>query len=291
VRALAEKVRAFVDLRVVEDLTHVAAQFYRRLWTRFDAHHRDLLAARERLAALAELMEAPIMLGASGSQHEVQEETTQSTIQGSNTMRVVLPNGEQHLDRSAADMLEGLSQDSLVALEDVLTKVVLSPRGGLVALANSANDLTQPLANPLIDQATAYLANLLPGEDVTAVEFSAARNDQTELTRRVQSYLRAAAPMTGGPAEEERTFLLFPDTDFGRRYAETVRAVSPEAYPVPIRGAGTDLLFCRELGGLRTADLFRHLEPCWDAYQQMVEHVLHNPHSRHDVTEWLPLVE
>ncbi len=294
VRTVADKVRAFVDFRVVEDLTHAAAQFYRRLWTRFDGMHRDILTARDRLAALAELMEAPIMLGGSGSQHggqEVGEETTQSGIQASNTMRVVLPNGENHLDRSAADLLQRISQDSLVALEDVLTKVVLSPRGGLVVLANSTNDLSQPLANPLIDQATAYLADLLPGEDVTAVEFSAARNDPAELTRRVQSYLRAAAPMTGGPADEERTFLLYPDTEPGRRYADTVRAVCPEAYPVPIRGAGTDLLFCRELGGLRAADLFRQLEPCWDAYQQSAEHVLRSPHSRYDVTEWLPLVE
>jgi eukaryotic-like serine/threonine-protein kinase len=294
VRAVADKVRAFIDLRVVEDLTHAAAQFYRRLWARFDARHRDILAARDRLAALAELMSVPIMMGPSESMHgapEVSEETTQSSIQGSNTMRVVLPNGENHIDRSAADLLQKISQESLVALEDVLTKVVLSPRGGLVALANSANDLSQPLANPLIDQATAYLANLLPGEDVTAVEFSAARNDPAALTRRVESYLRAAAPLTGGPSEEERTFLLYPDTDFGRRYADTVREVCPKAYPVPIRGAGTDLLFCRELGGLRAADLFRQIEPCWDAYQQSSDHILHNPHSRFDVTEWLPLVE
>ena len=293
-RTVAEKVRAFVDLRVVEDLTNAAALFYRRLWARFDALHRDTLAARDRLNALAELMAVPIMLGADGSQHDRQEaaeESTHSSIHGSNTMRVVLPNGENHLDRSAADLLSKVSQQSLAALEDVLTKVVLLPRGGLVTLANSANDLSQPVANPLIDQATAYLADLLPGEDVTAVEFSAARNNPEELTRRVQSYLRAAAPMTGGPAGEERTFLLYPDTDPGRRYADTVRAVCPDAYPVPIRGAGTDLLFCRELGGLRTADLFRHLEPCWDSYQQSAGHVLHNPHSRYDVTEWLPLVE
>jgi len=70
-----------------------------------------------------------------------------------------------------------------------------------------------------------------------------------------------------------------------------VKAVSPDAYPVPIRGTGTDLLFCRELAGLRTADVFRHLEPCWDAYQASQDHVLHNVHSRFDVTEWLPLSE
>jgi hypothetical protein len=67
--------------------------------------------------------------------------------------------------------------------------------------------------------------------------------------------------------------------------------VVPAVYPVPVQGFGTDLMFCREQGGLRTADLFRLIDPCWDAYHQQSATMLNNAHSRFDVTEWLPLVE
>jgi len=45
------------------------------------------------------------------------------------------------------------------------------------------------------------------------------------------------------------------------------------------------------MNGLRMADLFRLIDPCWDAYEQLARDVLTNPHSRFDVTEWLALVE
>jgi serine/threonine protein kinase len=295
VRVLADKVKTFVDVRVAEDLSAAAAQFYRRLYTRFEEFHRNLAAARERLGRLAELMEAPIVL-AGGSGHtpatvEQSEEATQTTLRGSNTMRVVLPKGQDHLDQSAADLIEATPPEALAGLEAMLTTVVLQPRGGLTQLCTGSADLAHHLAAPLIDQATAFLASLLPSEDVAAVEHSAARGDAGELARRVGSYIRGAAPLTGGPTEDERTFLVHPDTEPGRAYADVVRKVVPNVYAVPVRGHGTDLMLCREQGGLRTADLFRLLDQCWDAYHQLAENPLHNPHSRFDVPQWLPLVE
>jgi hypothetical protein len=219
------------------------------------------------------------------------EEATQTTLRGSNTMRVVLPKGQDHLDRSAADLLESMPQESLASLESMLTTVVLEPRGGLTALCVSSTDLALNLANPLIDQATVFLANLLPIEDVTAVEHSVTRGDAAELARRVGSYIRGAAPLTGGPVDEEKTFLVYPETEPGRAYATVVKQVQPTIYTIPMKGVGTDLVYCREQSGLRMADLFRLIDPCWDAYHEMAESPLHNPHSRFDVSEWLPLVE
>jgi hypothetical protein len=294
-RDVVTYVRAFIDIRVNEDLTLAAAQFYRRLTCRFDEMLRNVQTARERLGQLSELMEAPIILAA-GSDHnarslDVDSEATQTTLHGSNTMRVVLPHGEDHLDRSALELLEKIPPDCLIQLESMLTKVVLDPRGGLVHVANSTTDLVSSLANPLIDQASTFLGDLLPSEDVTEVELSAARGQQDELKRRIQTYVRSAAPLTGGPSEEERIFVLHPDSGPGREYAATVLQQIPNAYTVTARGPATDLLFCREQTGLRTADLFRLIDPCWDAYHQYAENPQNSPHSRFDVVEWLPLVE
>jgi hypothetical protein len=295
VRGLTDAIKGFVDLRVAEDLTAAAAQFYRRLHARFEDWHRTVESARDRLGHLADLMEAPILLSNGSSpnahHHEAAEEATQTTLRGSNTMRVVLPKGQEQLDQSAADLLDAATPESFAALESMLTTVVLEPRGGLTHLCTGSADLTHQLTAPLIDQATVFLSSLLPTEDVSAVEHSAARGSPDELARRVSSYIRGAVPLTGGPTDEERTFLVYPDTDPGRAYADVVKQVCPQAYAVPVRGAGTDLMFCREQPGLRMADLFNMIDPCWEAYQTLAESVLHNPHSRFDVAEWLPLVE
>ena len=295
IRTLIDRVRTFVDTRVKEDLTAATAQFYRRIYTRFEEHDRSVKSARDRLAKLADMLEMPILLAEgskAGSSHRPeQDDSSQTTLKASNTMRVVLPRGQEHLDRSAADLLDTLPQEQHGLLESNLTATVLEPRGGLTQLCMGSADLMQQLASPLLDHATNFLGKLLPTEDVSNVEFSAARNDAAELQRRIGSYIRGAAPLTGGPIDDEKSFLVFPDTDRGRHYAELVRQQSPKVQLVPVPGQGTDLQFSRDMNGLRMADLFRLIDPCWDAYEQLARDVLTNPHSRFDVTEWLALVE
>ena len=297
-RHLVDRIKQFAELRLKEDLGMVSSQFYRRMQSWFEEKLRDLALARSRVVLLAGEMESQMQLPQHGmtppgSAHMSQdtEELMQTTLQESNTMRVVLPYGEALLDRSATEMLAALPADEQLRLELILTRLVVEPRGGLTGLCRGSADLMQNLARPMIEQATAFLTNLLPSEDVTAVELSAAGNVPTELGRRIASNIRAAAPLAGGPAEEERTFVMVPDTDAGRMYSEEVKKALPSATTVPVRGSDTDLLFCREQGCLRTADLFRVLEPCWEAYQEASNSIEVNPHSRFDVTDWLPLVE
>ncbi|OWK43898.1 protein kinase domain-containing protein [Fimbriiglobus ruber] len=297
-RAVAEKIKIFADVRIQEDLASVTAQFYRRLGVWFEDKLRDLAFAREQLADLATAMEAQVLLPGTGSTvtggqepHAESEEGVPNTLQGSNTMRVVLPFGEDHLDRSASELLAQLPPDKPPRLELILTRLVIDPRGGLVGACRASSELFPFLAGPMVEQATAYLTNLLPCEDVTEVELSAAGAGPGDINRRVASYIRAAAPLVTGPSEEERTFVMLPDSTAGLRYAEEVTKAVPSATTVPVRGAVTDLLFCREQGCLRTADLFRLLEPCWEAYHQAATNLETNPHARFDVTGWVPLVE
>ena len=282
-----------------EDLAQAAHQFYCRLRLAFEDRLRDLTLTRERLTDLAGVMEATIGLTPngdftppSGAQAlQDTEELLQTTLQESNTMRVVLPHGADHLDRSAAEMLGVLGATDHARLELILTRLVVEPRGGLTGLARGSADLIVALAAPMVEQATAFLTNLVPGEDVTAVELSAAGGGPGELARRISSYVRAAAPLASGPATDEKTFVMVPDTEAGEAYSDAVRASVKGVTTVPVRGTDTDLLFVREQGCLRTADLFRLLEPCWEAYTEAAESVEANPHSRFDVTSWLPLVE
>jgi serine/threonine protein kinase len=300
-RHVADRVKAFTDLRLKEDLAQAARQFYRRLQHEFEGRLHDLAAARARLTELAGAMEATVGLSPEGNftppmtaglfaQHDA-DDLIQATLQESNTMRVVLPHGEEHLDRSAAEMLSQLDPAEQVRLELLLTRLVVEPRGGLEGLCRGSADLVATLAAPMVEQATTFLTDLTPAEDVTAVELAGAGNAPGELARRIASYARAAAPLAGGPASDERTFVIVPDTAAGRTYSEAVRATLTNVTTVPVRGTDTDLLYVREHGCLRTSDLHRVLEPCWEAYTAATETVEANPHARFDVTAWLPLVE
>ncbi len=298
-KTFCEKVRLFVEIRVREDLATVAARFYVRLGTWFQERQDDISNARRRIAELADMLEGPVLIpnpGATphGSYHaaaENDDEAMHATLRGSNTIRVVLPHGEDHLDRAAAEALASVQAEEFARLEQALTKLVVDPRGGLVGVAKGSTDLVRSLGGPMVEQATAFLSGLLPAEDVTAVELSAAGSQPSELSRRVLSYVRGAAPLAAGPAAEERTFVVVPDTEAGNRYGEEVKKVVSGVYVVPVLGAGTDLLFCREQGCLRTSDLLQLLDPCFEAYQESVGVIERNPHARFDITNWLPLVE
>jgi hypothetical protein len=294
-RGVVDRIRAFTELRVQEDLATATMLFYRRLQVWFEERQRDLAQARTRVAELAGMLDSHGLLpDATPAPQSADDdaEAMRTTLHASNTIRVVLPHGEDRLDRSAAEMLGLLPPEERERLELVLTRLVIEPRGGLAGACRGSADLGRQLAAPLIEQATAFLTNLLPGEDVTEVELSAADSASGEdLPQRVAGYLRAATPMVGGPHEEERTFVTLPDSAAGQRYADEVKQALPAAAVIPVRGPGTDLMFCREQGCLRTADLFRLLEPCWEAYHQAAANVESNPHSRFDVAAWLPLVE
>jgi hypothetical protein len=126
---------------------------------------------------------------------------------------------------------------------------------------------------------------------VTAVEFSAARNNTAEVQRRIGSYIRGAAPLTGGPTDDEQSFLVCPDTNTGKQYADLVKGLAAKVVAVPVTGRGTDLMFCREQPGLRMSDLFQLIDPCWEAYEKLVESPTQNPHCRFDISTWLPMVD
>ena len=295
----ADRVRQFAEVRVREDLAGSVVRFYHRLRSAFEDRQRDLAESRQMIDRMTDMLAAPVHLSTAGSTPpnptaglaDDAEEAMHATLRGSNTIRVVLPYGEDHLDRSAARMLADVPPAEYLRIEQALTKLVVEPRGGLVGVCKTSADLLRHLGGPLVEQATAYLSGLLPAQDVAQVELSSARNDPQELGRRVASYARAAAPLASGPASEERTFVVLPATDPGSVYANEVMSAVPGAKTIPVHGPGTDLLFCREQGCLRTADLSRLLEPCLEAYQDAMSTTETNPHSRYDVTTWVPLVE
>jgi len=221
----------------------------------------------------------------------ISEEALQQTIHPTNTLQVVLPAGETHIDRSAKKIVQSLKPQDLQRLETVLQKLVLEARGGLISLCQLNADMLRTLVAPMVEQTTAFLSDLFPTTDVTDVEVSTARAKKMELAARIQDYHRRSAPPVGTPEVEEQTFVLVPDSEPGKDYARLVKKAVPNALTVPINGSPTDLMFCREHGQLRPDELVALLASCQAPYYASLASPHSAPHARYDVTEWMPLSE
>jgi serine/threonine protein kinase len=292
-RHFLDQLRTYARLRLQEDVADATARFYRALRARVEDRVRELSYCRTRMDQVIQALESPLLnLPASGdTPASVSEEALQQTIHPTNTLQVVLPSGETHIERSARKIVASLKPEDLDRLELALQKLVLEPRGGLTALCNLNADMVRTLVAPMVEQTTAFLGDLLPAADVTEVETSSATARKTDLPTRIQEYYRRSAPTAGGGEADEQTFVLVPDSESGKSFAGMVKKAVPAALTVPVNGAATDLMFCREHGCLRTDELLDLFANCVSPYYETLANPHVAPHARYDVTEWMPLSE
>ena len=77
-------------------------------------------------------------------------------------MELLLPDGGEEIEWAAKRFVETVGPDDLVKLDQALQALVLDPRGGLFGACQKAGDFMAELADPLIDQTSAFLGTLLP---------------------------------------------------------------------------------------------------------------------------------
>ncbi len=291
-RHFLEQLRTFARHRLQEDLLDATARFYRALQGEIEIQLRDLTFCRNRLAHLLQILDSPLANLPSHGDTPIamSEESLQQTLHPTNTIQVVLPRGEKHIDRSVQQVLQTVKDSDMLRLEHALQKLVLESRGGLTGLCRINADIFRTLMAPMVEQSTAFLGELLPITDVTEVETSAAQAMKVDLTTRIKDYHDKAVPPCESSAEM-RTFVVVPDSESGKSFASMVKRTLPSALTIPVQDSATDLLFCREQACMQPAELMALVSVCRPAYYQSLASPHSNPHSRFDVTEWMPLSE
>jgi hypothetical protein len=324
---------AFARQCLAEDLTTAVQQFFVCLGGRLNERLRDLAFCRQRLRHVQESLEAPglsfdELAAAPGSGPFASENSASASplpsaesfwqeLRESATTRVVLPDGEEDLERAAARFLARLTPDQWTQLDQALQDRALAPGGGLHQLCLGSNDLTRALTAPLLDQAALCLGEHLPVTDVAQVLLEGTK--RRPLGEQAREYFASAvpvvAPSRAAPARQlavagrpssraslpevvvpppadipdgQHAFLLIPASDAGKAYGEEVRRALPEVQVVRVPGQAA-LLFCREQSYLRVEDLERVLGPCRRAYEEAAVTPLTTPHARQDIVDWIPL--
>ncbi len=212
-------------------------------------------------------------------------------IRQSATARVVLPEGENDLERAALRFLRSLSVEHWKLLDKELSERVLMPRGGLHSACINSGDLTKNLAVPLVREASVLLAHHLPIMDVADILLSecGTQTASRSLPDQIKAYLDNAYPLVQTKEKtQQKSFILVPASKAGRELAGQVEKIVPDVQLVKVPGQA-DLMFLREQGGLSAADLHKLLRPCQAAYEANRMAPVGSPHARFDIVDWLPL--
>jgi hypothetical protein len=310
-----ESLSHFARQRLAEEVIGAGRQFYGALHSRLAERLRDLGFCRQRLRHLQEsLDEAPLIdpdeeMAATRAGPDLavshtplpSPETFWDALRQSRTARVVLPEGEDDLERAALRFLQGLTPEQWISLDHELHERVLIPQGGLHKACVGGGELSRMLTAPLLDEAGRMLSEHLPLMDVAqilAVEFGLTTDPPSpgtnkrahhELAAPTRAYLDRATPLLAARKEsQQHAFLLVPASPAGKALGEAITTALPEVKLVRVPGQ-SDLMFCREQGTLAVEDLHRVLRNYQAAYKGLAGAPQLSPHSRFDVLDWLPL--
>jgi serine/threonine protein kinase len=304
-RVFMDHLAAFSRQRLMEEVISAGIQFYAALHSRLSGRLRDLSFCRQRLRHLQENLQLPpeaatnnganvaLALGIEAGSSNSPPPSALAYWDGlrdSQTARLVLPGGEEDLERAALRFLGTLKVEQWSLLDQALQDRVLTPLGGIHKMCfGSGGDLARSLANPLVNAASTCLSEHLPITDVTQVEFSATSVQKADLPSRIKAYFDSAAPLVGNQEpNQQRAFLLVPTSDAGKEYGDMARAVLPSLQLVKVPGQA-DLMFCREQESVTPEEVQRSFRPCRQAYEEAAVFPNTSPHARFDITDWIPL--
>ncbi len=298
-RTFLECLGVFARQRLAEEVAGAGIQFFLLLHGKLEERLREINFCRQRLRHLQEALEAPPEDAETLATGRFRLETTPGhtpppstenyweTIRQSNTVRVVLPEGERDLEVAAERFVRDLTVEQRIQLDQTLQERVLTPLGGLHRVCVGSGDLLRNLAAPLLEAAADCLGAYLPITDVAEVELS--MSDRGDLTGRLSDHHRHAEPMVvGGDPKNQQSFLLVPASDAGKGLGEQAKQAIPGLHLVRVPGQA-DLMFCREQGFLSVDDLQQLLRHCRNAYRELAAVPQSSPHARFDITDWVPL--
>ncbi|WP_029630151.1 protein kinase domain-containing protein [Zavarzinella formosa] len=269
-RALLAALSNYAQQRTQEETHAGVIRFFRKVKAGLEDKQRDLSICRQRLSNLKQALEIPETGGA-------------SCYGESPIVQILLPDGGEEIEWAAKRFVEVVKPVHVEALDQTLQSLVLEPRGGLFAVCQKSGEYIQELAEPLIDQTAAYLGTLLPVNDVA--EF--AKYLSRDWDQRLKKARDRATPTVTGHTENERAYLVVPETAAGEQVAISL-GLDPRRVTLLRSSRSNEIVFVREVM-LKLADVRETLHYCREAYEERVNRPAASPHARFDVVEWVPL--
>jgi hypothetical protein len=140
----------------------------------------------------------------------------------------------------------------------------------------------------LRQEAESQLPALLSNDSVAAI-YLRHHDNEDEIRDDLHGAFEAAAPILPGRrySGPEIHLALMPKDEAGQHLGELARSACAEAEVVPVEGAD-EVLFYRERPQVSFAELPQLGLLAEEVYRQMTAPGQFTPHTRTDISEWLP---
>jgi hypothetical protein len=256
-------------------LTHVNT-VYRDLRNCVPEYLRDVGFNRSRLGDLSEIFD------------EMAASARSQVVPGLG--RQILPAGCQNLDESVHQFAEGIAHAELIEIDHKAQELIVHQYKSLHQMCLNTAYRFRDLAGAILAIVESFLESKL-GKENAAQRYLAEHEDEEEIRDQILTAFDEAVPELIGAhhlAQEEVRILAVQGDEAGTRFRELAKEAVP-GFETVTPGTGDEIVFFREQPYLPLADLPQLGPQAREAYEQLLSLAHGTPHSRTDLTEWLPV--
>jgi hypothetical protein len=202
--------------------------------------------------------------------------------------RHFLPQGLRSVDEAIDMLLKAVKHEDLVELDGQVEGIIRKQFRSLLQLCVGVSFSPQDLLLAVLQQCEAHVDEALGKASVAAL-YVKDRPGDAQLTTDLTAAFDEAAPVLGGArySGAELRFLVTPADLAGERLGKLAAAASREVEAMTAPGSD-DIYFYREQPQVPLADLPQLSLMAEEVYRHMTSTGTFTPHTRMDVTEWLP---
>ncbi|WP_254512335.1 protein kinase domain-containing protein [Anatilimnocola floriformis] len=166
------------------------------------------------------------------------------------------------LRKLVSEQVEAGTAAQAAVLDEVLTKQVLTPFGGLLSALTGGGDYRHKLLETLEAESRKVILRLLETLDIAAVLAEGAAIDP-QLAADWRTLVDQARPRWQGVTADRRLLCVLPERSQATRepqlWKQCLQATSFQQTPALIDAPGADLLLCFDVGPLSVTDLLSQL--------------------------------
>jgi serine/threonine protein kinase len=202
--------------------------------------------------------------------------------------RNFLPDDCRNLDEAVEGVIGQIDAQALSALDQRVQEAVRERFKSVAHVCLADDDAFKEFTREIMRQAIAQAVTHIGGGSAAAL-YLKQQDDEAQISADVASAFESATPVLPGRrySGAEIRVVLVPDDEAGAHLGQLVRNAGPEVQVVS-SPAGGDVFFYRERPNVALADLPQLGLMAEEVYKQMTASGQFTPHTRTDITEWLP---
>lgn len=168
----------------------------------------------------------------------------------------------KQLRKLVGEQVEAGTAAQAAVLDEILTKAILTPSGGLLNTLTGGGDFRQKLLESLEAESRKVILRLLETLDIAAVLAEGAAIDP-QLAADWRTLVDQARPRWQGATADRRLLCILPERSQASRdpaqWKQCLQATAFQQAPALIDAPGADLLLCFDVGPLSVTDLLSQL--------------------------------